>query len=530
VAAVAILVYLNSLGNGFALDDVLIVVENPGLHGLSRAWELLLMPYWPGSDALDRGLYRPFTSLAFAVQWTLGGGSPLPFHLLNVLLHAGVSVVLYLLLRALVSPRGALVGAVVFAVHPVHVEAVANVVGQAELWSGLFVLAAATLYVHRGDAGLSARRGAAIAIAYGAAMFFKEHALVLPALLVLLDLASGRLRRSEDRRRWVPFAALLTGVAAQYLTLRWIVLGGSLSGRAAMDLPFLAIPRTRILTALSVWPEYARLLVFPLDLSAAYDPGTLLARESFSGIVVFGALLLALGLAATLAPRGWPGWGLGFAWFVLTVLPVSNLLLPVGTLLGERTLYLPSVAVGFWTAFAWERVMWKRSVLGRRAAAVALILVLLAFTWRVADRNPVWRDNATLFEVTLRDHPENFRAHWFQAVRTAEEGDTTASAEAWARARALFGSNSTFLTQYAIFQRSRGLTDEAAELVDEALRLRPASADAVLLLGLLDLDRGDTVRARLRVGELTVLGFPGMASTLSDSLALGRRESGGDFP
>jgi cytochrome c-type biogenesis protein CcmH/NrfG len=188
------------------------------------------------------------------------------------------------------------------------------------------------------------------------------------------------------------------------------------------------------------------------------------------------------------------------------------------------------VAVGFWTAFAWERVMWKRSVLGRRAAAVALILVLLAFTWRVADRNPVWRDNATLFEVTLRDHPENFRAHWFQAVGAAEEGDTTASAEAWARARALFGSNSTFLTQYAIFQRSRGLTDEAAELVDEALRLRPASADAVLLLGLLDLDRGDTVRARLRVGELTVLGFPGMASTLSDSLALGRRESGGDFP
>lgn len=530
VAGAGMLIYLSSLGNGFALDDVVILVDNPRVHGLSRAWELLLMPYWPGPDALDRGLYRPLTSVAFAAQWALGAGSPLPFHLTNVLLHGGVSALLFLLLDKFVGRGGAFAGGLLFALHPVHVEAVANVVGQAELWSALLVLAAANLYVRRGADGLSLPRGGTIALLYGIAMLFKEHAVVLPALLFVLDLGSGRLRHPSLRRQWIPLGVLLLGVAAQYLTLRWIVLGGSLSGRAAMDLPFLAEPRTRVLTALTVWPEYARLLVFPLDLSAVYDPGTLVARETMSGAVLLGALILITSLAATALPRGWPGWGLGFAWFFVAILPVSNLLVPVGTLLGERTLYLPSVAVGFWAGFASKAVLDRRSARARRVALAALAVVSTAFAWRVVTRTPAWQDNATLFQVTLRDHPENFRAHWFAALEAAAAGDTLRSAESWERARAIYGSNSGFLTQYAAFQRGRGELREASALIEEALRLRPSSASALLLGGLLDRDLGDRARARGRIESLNALGFEGVAAQLSDSLAAGPPSEPEDFP
>src|SRR5512134_598848 len=128
VVLAALATYANSLLNGFALDDEPIILGNARVHQLADQAAIWLTPYWPehGSRA---GLYRPFAIFAYALQWMAGNGAPWVFHLVSVLLHAAVCVLALLLLRRIFDSAAALAGALIFAVHPLHTEAVANVVG-----------------------------------------------------------------------------------------------------------------------------------------------------------------------------------------------------------------------------------------------------------------------------------------------------------------------------------------------------------------------------------------------------------------
>src|SRR6476659_3169580 len=93
VASLAIAASISGIWNGFALDDVHIIVENDRVHSLAHAWQLFGQTYWPPVEGAS--LYRPLTMLLFATEWVTGNGSPLPFHAMNIILYAGVCVALY---------------------------------------------------------------------------------------------------------------------------------------------------------------------------------------------------------------------------------------------------------------------------------------------------------------------------------------------------------------------------------------------------------------------------------------------------
>lgn len=521
VALGAVLVYFNSLPNGFTYDDVPIIVDNPAVHDLTGFLRVWLTPYWPGPDALARGLYRPLTTFIFAVQWSLGGGSPLPFHVLNLFFHAAASVLVYELLKELVGWKGAFGAALIFAVHPVHVEAVANGVGQAELISTCLLLFAAVVYVRRRGSGeMTGGQMAQISAFFLAGLLAKENAIVLPGLLLALDAAKGRLRCAGYVASVGKIAVLLVGVASVYLALRFLVLGGTFSGNAGSENSFLLDPAGRLLTALSVWPEYLRLLVYPFRLSAMYDPGTIPPAEVLTGAGVVGGLLLLATVAAIGLRWAWPAVGLGSAWFLVTILPVSNLIVPVGIVLAERTLYLPSVAVAIWAGYGlrWVSSRVTTSPTIRPILVGSLAIVLLSFGLRVVLRNPVWANNDVLFETTLRDHPENFRAHWFAALIRVEMGDSIGSQQYWSRAFEIYQGNSLFLTAYANFLLARGNLEEAEEMASRALVLRPDFASGHFVRGRIEMARGRPSSALSHVEALRELGFVGMARQLQDSL------------
>jgi len=521
VAATAILVYLNSVSNGFAYDDLGIILENPAVRDLGNPLRTWLTPYWPGSDAVARGLYRPLTVQLMAIEWAMGGGSPLPFHAFNVLLHSFASVLVYLLLRGLVGWKGALIGSLLFAVHPVHVEAVANGVGQAELLSGFLFLAAVLVYAGRGPAAdLAPWRHVLLPVLFLTAVLAKENAVVLPAVLLAVDAAQKRPKRPGYFVPTIKMLVLLLGTASVYLALRFLILGGSLSGEAASENQFLLDPVTRVRTALSIWPEYARLLFFPFHLSAMYDPGTILPAESTTPAVLLGGTLLVIVAFTSGLPRAWPAMGLGSMWFLVTVLPVSNLIVPIGTILAERTLYLPSVAVAIWSGYAC-RWVWNRATAHahlRRSLAAAAVTLILAFGGRVILRNPVWANNEVLFTTTLRDHPENFRAHWFRAQRLMQEGDSVGSSQHWDQAFRIYQGHTGFLTGYAHFLLTRGDLERAGEMVDRALSLRPDAPNGIFLRGLVDIAERRPWLARTRIEALDSLGLATMARALQDSL------------
>lgn len=526
VALAAVATYANSLLNRFAYDDVSIITDDRRVHGLGHLVAVLTGPYWAFTRQL--GLYRPLTTLSFALEWTLSGGAPWLYHGVNVALHAVVCVLLYFMLDRLAGRVPALVGALLFAVHPVHTEVVANVVGQAELLAAVGILGTCLLWL-RQPADAAPRPGtiAGLAGLYALALFAKESAIVGPGLLVLLDMAQRRLEPTRRglaayTRRIAPAMAAFAGVAGAYLVARYYVIGSIAGEEVAPALPFLA--QDHVWMGLRAWPEYLRLLFFPQDLSADYSPGVILPVHGWTTATAAGAGLMAAVTALALVTPARPRLGMPAAWFLLSIIIVSNLFFPIGVVLAERTLYLPSVALALALAFAWTPLAGRYPV---RALAVLAALVLLALAARTWTRNPDWRDQDAVVGALVRDHPESGRTQWFLAFSNAEKGDSAAAERAWELAYRLWPENSQLLNEFAMFTIARGRPHRALAILRQAEAIHPNDARSRVVLGtaLLTLGR---YREALAVGQQLAATLPN-APEVNDIRA--RAYMGlGDFP
>jgi hypothetical protein len=412
VVALALAASIVGLGNGFAYDDHTIIATNATIHDPGNAWRLFAQSYWPKQSGGDA--YRPLTMLLFTLEWAVGRGSPLPFHLVNILLNAATSVAVLGLASLLLPLWAAWLTAALFAVHPVHVEAVANGVGQSELLVGLFVTLACAIYVRaRANGALSRRTTLSLLALYAAACLSKEHGIVLPALLVAIEL----LVVDDTRSTWVRLRALrglglgLGAIAASYLVARGLVVaqGGAAGFRAFMVFAVLDVSAVdRVLTLVSLVPEWLRLILWPARLSADYTPPYMTVAQGPALDQVPGLLLLVgiAGLGIGLRRRA-PLVSLGVAWAALTLLPTINFI-P----LAERTLYLPSVgamlAIGAAATGIASRVA-RRPVRHGLVAMCALLLVVGAA--RSASRTTDWYDTERIFRATVADFPDSYRGH-----------------------------------------------------------------------------------------------------------------------
>ena len=487
----ALVSYLNALGNGFAFDDNLILVANPVVTE-GRLGEAVLGPYWYGARE-GAGLYRPVTLASFVAEWRLWGGTPAGFHAVSVLGHAVATLAVLRLLLFLVPAGAALAGAAFFAVHPVHVEAVANVVGRSEIYAAIAVLAACIAYLHP-RLRTERRRGLRLALVsalYLVGLGAKEGAVMLPAALLVLELARPSAERPASRvRKEAPVWVALAGVLVGYLLVRASVLGAVTGGAAAPELLGVTTFH-RVLTALTLWPEYVRLLVFPVSLSADYGPAVLLVSKGLDAAVVAGTVILVgLAVLAWVLRKGAPLVSAGIAWFFVTVLPVSNLLFPAGLLLGERTLYLPSVGASLIVAGAWAAVAalpreaWRS---GGLAVAAAALVALFA---RTEARNPTWFDTYTVMNTLALEHPESAIAMRTRAMGLERVGERREAAELWRTVLALQPNHYGFLVEASRFFGRVGEAVTAATLLEHAVELRPEDPSAYRALAELRLRQG----------------------------------------
>ena len=393
VIACALVPYIPALWNRFAMDDLYIIVWNPLVHSVRGAWHAFSGPYWPPD--LGGQMYRPLPLATFAVDWTVAHGHPAWFHAMNLLWHAGVAVAVTALARRWADWTAALVAGLVFAVHPVHVEAVANVIGVAELMAAAAVCLAVYAAVVRQDVLLS---GAALVLG----LLSKENAVVAPALIGWAWIV-GLARPS--RRRMLAFAASWVIIAGGYLAVRSVVLHPYARLHAIAPVFLGESALSGRLTAIAALGDVVRLLVFPLTLRVDYSPGErTIVRSLLDGHFIIG--LACLAFWATLLVMAWrrqrrlEAYGLG--WIAIAFLPVSNLLFSSGVFLAERTLYLPSagLALAAGTALARLRV---------RRFRLVLMLLALAGGIRSGVRSPVWRDDFSVTQSILEDSPESYR-------------------------------------------------------------------------------------------------------------------------
>jgi protein O-mannosyl-transferase len=518
VVAAAIAVYLNTLANGFALDDVPIIRDNSRVHDLFALRDIWLTPYWPHLGA-ELGLWRPMAIFMYAVQWSISGGSPVLFHAVNIALHALVTFLAFSLLTRLTALVPAFWGALIFAVHPVHTEVVANVVGQAELTAAAATLLACLIVARRpSGTAVSLRQSLAIVVCFLTAVLSKEHAVVAPGLLVLVDVAQRRIHLSARGlghycRALATPIVLLLGALGVYLAVRWHVLDGSLTGvRAGPQLHYLH-GDFRLLNALRAFPELIRLLFLPGRLAADYSPAMILPVEAVTGMVIMGALFLAVCVVLTLLTPWRPSIGLPAAWFLLTILTVSNLLFAVGILLAERTLYLPSFAVSVAVASAWfhMRHRWNRH--GRLALQLALIAAVSVGAHRTWSRNPDWRSTASVQHALVRDYPESYKAQWTHATLHWQLGALDLARSHFELAIRIYPHDSDMLTEYGNFLLQQGDRDEAIRVFSQARTIHPQRPTPVFLLGTTLLEAG-------RYDEAVAIAYQAITEGVPRSAAL----------
>ncbi len=419
VGALAAVVFANSILNEFAYDDLHIITENTDVHALGTLPKAVSEPYWPGEFGRQLGLWRPVTTLYLDLQYAVSGENPTLYHVANVVGHAAVSVLVVLLLAELMSLPAAFLGGLIFAVHPVHVEAVANVIGIAEILSAVFFLWACLVHV-RGPTTSRWPRALLIALLYALAFGAKESAVTLPGALFLLDAVRRRLGFAElktyVRDRWRLYGALVV-VAGALLWGRYEILGSIAHPFGPLGADLLdQIPR--IWTLADVWSNYVRLWIFPLDLSSDYSPNVIPISLGWNAQNLVGLVLtlaiLTMALVAWRRPAMDRGRDTGRAaafgvvWFIITISPVANVVFLAGVMLAERTLYLPSV--GLAAATGWLIVRLAR-VRPRTAVAVSVTAVAL-LSVRTWTRTPTWRDNLTVFGAMIGDYPQSGRSQW----------------------------------------------------------------------------------------------------------------------
>ena len=250
-----------------------------------------------------------------------------------------------MLVRRWSGDRAALVAGLLFAVHPVHVEAVANIVGRAELMAALFALLAVYAALGRDSVGWSAA-------ALVAGLLSKENAAVVPGL-ILWGWMLGLTRPS--RNRMLIYGATWVAVGVVYVAVRATVLRDTALIYNLAPVFIGASPLAIRLTAVAAFADIARLLVFPLTLRVDYSPAErTLVTSILDPRFALGLLcLLIWGVLLVLAwRRGRRMEAFGLGWIAVALLPVANLVFPVGVLIAERTLYMPSaglaLAVGAW--------------------------------------------------------------------------------------------------------------------------------------------------------------------------------------
>ena len=428
IVLLALAASVTGITNGFAFDDVYIIESNAAVHSLARWWEIAAGSYWPPERGGD--LYRPLTMLSFAVQWAAGGGSPLPFHITSIVLYAVVCVAFFRVVAVLLPLPAAWLAAALFAVHPVHVETVGNVVGQAELWAALFMLLALGAFLRaRMRGALSAKDVGIIALFYVLGLLSKEHSILLPAVLLAAELTvTPRTIPLRERLKAIrPTLLLMTAIALVFYVVRVAVMAQTRGIPPDTTSLFVNQPYAfRAMTMLAVVLEWVRLLIWPAKLSADYSPRYIELVTSPNIDMLAGTLILLALLVVAIRNRlSAPVLSFGILWLAVSMAIPSNLLIPTGFLLAERTLFMASAAamlcVG-WIATKLVPDFTKLAEVPRRLTLTAVAGVLLMGLVASAMRQPVWRDNETLFTRTVEDVPESYRARMAYAAVLFERG------------------------------------------------------------------------------------------------------------
>ncbi len=473
-------------------DDKILVSENPPvLEGLGVDGVV-----WAFTHA-HQGNYVPLSWLSHMLDVELFGLDAGGHHAMNALLHLVASLLLFAALRALsadVWPSAFV--ALIFAVHPAHVESVAWVSERRDTLSAVFwmlVMLAYAGYVRASDRRLARYLLVLALLALG--LLAKPMLMTLPAVLLLLDF--WPLRRAEPPARLmlekVPMLALCAAA----------LLGSALAQQTSGAMAAFAQvpPGARLANAALSYAAYLGKSFWPTDLAVFYPYDLALPLARVAGAAL---LLLVVSGAALYAGRRRPWLAVGWLWYLGTLVPVIGLVQVGSQAMADRYTYLPMIGLSIAVAWSGAELATGRPRAGR-ALALAAALALGAAAFLAREQVGTWRSSVALFEHALAVSGDEPVIHLNLAEAWEEEGRDELALEHYRRTLELAPDAPRARTRAALLLARRGRWAAALKQHREAIRRRPDEREARLELGiaLLRLRRVDEAAAALE-GEVAL--------------------------
>ena len=519
---ITVAVYANSLFSGFVWDDKpLIIAKQEFFSHPENALALLALPDVALGTREKPPYYRPLDTLSYMLDHYLWGLNPFWYHLENVLLHALVVVLFYLLLMEVFENRKlAFFAATLFAVYPVNTESVNFVSARNTIFCAAFSLASLLFLAKSGAemnggsiqesgranmtnkkslASVPLKSGGAkwIALAFLAyflALFSKEPAVVLPFFLLSFGFVSCEQKFKVKKTVLAGFFA----ITAIYFVIRHLVLGAFI---ANYGMSF-SLSRFKFITA--VYFEHFRLFVYPFKLNALYTEQKIVFSPLKAAAAICGVLFL---LYFSLNKKSPAPVRAGAQWIFWGLLPVSNLVKIPSAPIAERFQY--TIIFGFVLILGYlvEKLALRKAVIGM-AVLLALAIILGARTF---ERNFVWRDDISLYNSMIRSDPWNGTAYFNLGNDYGERGDLESAVTEFRTALAKDPELLKARVNLGVAYAKEGRMDEAAQEFRSALAKDPGYIMARVDLGTAYMEKGllpDAIR-ELRVAVSMGPSVPG---------------------
>jgi Tfp pilus assembly protein PilF len=531
IALVSLAVYFNALFNGFVYDDVFQVTENQWITNIHYISDIFLKSVWSFQDTQTvSNYYRPMMHLIYMVSYYIFGLNPLGFHLENILFHTANSILVFLVafhllgggrstdqqnhqkadklasleaykpesrqadklssfqaINKLTGPQALkhaasltpdffsvpFIAALLFAVHPIHTEAVTWVAGLPEVSFTFFSFLAFYLYM-LSDNKIT-RNYIFSVLFFFAASLCKETALILLPLLVFFDYAfRAEWSMAAIRwRRYIPYL-VVTGV---YLIMRFNALGGFAPEKKHADLSTYQY----VINVFPLFAQYLEKLLFPVRLNAFY---VLHPVSSLFKITAFVSLVVVIAFVALtiVAARRSRIVFLSLTIVALPLLPVLYIPALGENTFAERYLYLPSFGFVILSGifFVWARTRLPK----RTAAAIALMAIAGLYSIGTAERSAVWKNDLTLYTDMVRKSPDGFIPNNNLGYALLKAGRIEEGIEHLKIAWRLEPNLVKIIVNRGISYLKRGVTGKAVLELNNALLLNPYNADAHYYLGL----------------------------------------------
>jgi len=473
LCVVTAVVFVNIFKNDFVgYDDQNLIVKNQRIRSLSPTG--ITRMFAPE----HRGNYQPLRTLSYALDYAVWGMRPLGFHLTNIILHTATVILVWLLFRRLTPEPVAVLAAVIFAVHPIHVESVTWMSARKDVLCLTFFLSAMLLY-ERSESNQKSGPYFASILATGLALLSKLTAVTIPLCILLFDICRNGLPAAIDLRRKA--ARLLPHILLVCLVVGLNFMrpeavsshGDVLAGLEAAER---TVTRDIWLSMPLVVCRYIGLLFVPFHLSTHYEISRISQISDFRALapIAFLLVLVIVGVAGFL--RGEKVLAFSIGWFAITFLPTSNIV-PAAAMMTDRYMHIPSIGFAALLAAALlypARAAWalEKSAL-RRLVLFPAIIAVLFFSMLTIRRNADWRDTTTLFSRTLLVNARSVDAHLAIGAMKAEAGDLDSAIRIYSDALAISPDHYRVLFNLGVAYNKKGWFREATRALELSRNSNP---------------------------------------------------------